>query len=88
MPTHVVTAITYGGRAHLVFREVQNSKLKHVNLIDVIQDRYINYDNLSIDAFLKADVDLKQYRLEISARFNLTYKDFEQQLNNVTDIKV
>merc|ERR1711874_923627 len=69
-PTHVVAAISYGAQAHIVFSQ----KVK------------IDYDKMDIEAFLKAEVDMKiKVPVDIKGSFELEYKDdFVDNLRNTT----
>merc|ERR1719308_714512 len=61
-PSHVVTAITYGGDAHFVFTKRQ----------------HINFDKMDIDAYLHAKFKKAVFEIEGSFSLNVTENDIRE----------
>ena len=92
-PSHVVTAISYGGNAHIVFSKVVNhgfSEELFETLIGSFQNIHVDYDKMDIEGYLEAKVELPKVKIpiDIHGSFEIDYFDRKESSRNITSIKV
>ena len=92
-PSHVVTAISYGGNAHIVFSKVVNhgfSEELFEALIGSFQNIQVDYDKMDIEGYLEAKVEMTgvSVPVDIEGSFEIKYEDNLEFSKNGTSIKV
>ena len=88
----MVTAISYGGNAHIVFSKVnigfRENRWQTLN-VD-FQNIHVDYDKLDIEGYLEAKVEMKGVAVpvDIEGSFEIKYEDNLERSKNSTSIKV